>query len=84
MNTAMHPAAAQLLAAFDTNKVTPGILGFLVFAALGAGTWWILKAMNRSLRRVDFVEAPEPGQAPGQAPGQVPGQAPGEAPEPKL
>jgi hypothetical protein len=63
----MHPAGVELLAALDTNKVTPGILGFLVFAALGAGTWWILKAMNRSLGKVDFVEAPEPGQLPEQA-----------------
>ncbi|WP_425314654.1 hypothetical protein [Streptacidiphilus jiangxiensis] len=59
MNTAMHPAATALLA-LDQNKVTPGILGFLVFAALGAGTWWILKAMNRSLGKVDFVEEPDP------------------------
>jgi hypothetical protein len=58
----MHPAATVLLA-LDENKVTPGILGFLVFAALGAGTWWILKAMNRSLGKVDFVEEPEPGEA---------------------
>ncbi|WP_042376624.1 hypothetical protein [Streptacidiphilus melanogenes] len=57
----MHPAATALLA-LDENKVTPGILGFLVFAALGAGTWWILKAMNRSLGKVDFVEEPVPGE----------------------
>jgi hypothetical protein len=55
----MHPAATVLLA-LDQNKVTPGILGFLVFAALGAGTWWILKAMNRSLGKVDFAEEPDP------------------------
>ena len=59
----MHPAATELLAALDQNKVTPGILGFLVFAALGAGTWWILKAMNRSLGKVDFVEEPDPAAA---------------------
>ncbi|MBF9067749.1 hypothetical protein I2501_06810 [Streptacidiphilus sp. NEAU-YB345] len=58
----MHPAATVLLA-LDENKVTPGILGFLIFAALGAGTWWILKAMNRSLGKVDFVEEPEPAEA---------------------
>jgi hypothetical protein len=46
------------LLAVDDTKVTPGILGFVIFAALGIGTWWILKAMNRSLRRVDFVEQP--------------------------
>ena len=29
------------------------------WTALGIGTWWILKAMNRSLGKVDFVEEPE-------------------------
>lgn len=52
------------LLAVESAKVTPGILGFVVFAALGVGTWWILKAMNGSLRRVDFVEEPEEPTAP--------------------
>ncbi|MFC1412897.1 hypothetical protein ACEZCY_28305 [Streptacidiphilus sp. N1-12] len=53
-----HFGATTLLAV-DNTKVTPGILGFVVFAALGIGTWWILKAMNRSLKKVDFAEEPE-------------------------
>jgi hypothetical protein len=53
-----HTTATVLLAV-DDNKVTPGLLGFLVFAALGIGTWWVLKAMNRSLNRIDFVEEPD-------------------------
>ena len=53
-----HTAATVLLAV-DDNKVTPGLLGFVVFAALGIGTWWVLKFMNRSLNRVNFVEEPE-------------------------
>jgi hypothetical protein len=53
-----HTAATSLLAV-ESTKVTPGILGFLVFAALGTATWWILKAMNSSLKKVDFVEEPE-------------------------
>ncbi|QMU75114.1 hypothetical protein GXW83_04410 [Streptacidiphilus sp. PB12-B1b] len=55
--TLQHPALTVL--ALDDNKVTPGVLGFIVFAVLGIGTWWILKAMNRSLGRVNFVEEPE-------------------------
>lgn len=54
-----HAATLQL--ALDDNKVTPGVLGFIVFAVLGIGTWWLLKAMNRSLKRVDFVEEPAAG-----------------------
>jgi hypothetical protein len=60
---AAHSTATTLLA-LDDNKVTPGILGFVVFAVLGIGTWWILKAMNRSLGKVDFVEEPEPQSKP--------------------
>ncbi len=55
--TLYHPALTTL--ALDDNKVTPGVLGFIVFAVLGIGTWWILKAMTRSLGRVNFVEEPE-------------------------
>ncbi len=55
--TLHHPALTML--ALDDNKVTPGVLGFIVFAVLGIGTWWILKAMSRSLGRVNFVEEPE-------------------------
>jgi hypothetical protein len=62
MNAMLHHPAVTMLA-LDDNKVTPGVLGFIVFAALGIGTWWILKAMNRSIGRVNFVEEPEePGQ----------------------
>ncbi|MEU9378557.1 hypothetical protein AB0D94_33055 [Streptomyces sp. NPDC048255] len=44
---------------FDKNKVTPGILGFLVFAALAVGVWALMKSMNRHMGRVDFQESPE-------------------------
>ncbi|AUG79415.1 hypothetical protein CFP65_4687 [Kitasatospora sp. MMS16-BH015] len=45
--------------AYDANKVTPGLLGFIVFAALGVATWFLVKSMNRQFKRVDFVEEPE-------------------------
>ncbi|MFG2877731.1 hypothetical protein ACGFYU_22495 [Streptomyces sp. NPDC048337] len=48
---------------FDKNKVTPGILGFIVFAALALGVWGLMKSMSRHMGRVDFQEAPEPGSA---------------------
>ncbi|MFE3631285.1 hypothetical protein [Streptomyces goshikiensis] len=48
---------------FDKNKVTPGLLGFLVFAALALGVWGLMKSMSRHMGRVDFKEAPEPGTA---------------------
>ncbi|GGX24765.1 hypothetical protein [Streptomyces chryseus] len=45
---------------FDKNKVTPGVLGFLVFAALAVGVWLLMKSMNRHMGRVNFEEAPDP------------------------
>ncbi|WP_327680241.1 hypothetical protein [Kitasatospora sp. NBC_00458] len=49
--------AAEL--AVDDAKVTPGLLGFVVFAALGVATWFLAKSMNRQFKKVDFVEQPE-------------------------
>lgn len=48
---------------FDKNKVTPGILGFIVFAALALCVWGLMKSMSRHMGRVDFKEAPEPAAA---------------------
>ncbi len=54
-------AQAVLLAKeLDEDKVTPGVLGFLVFAALAVGVWFLMKSMNRHMGRVDFKESPDP------------------------
>ncbi|WP_455362048.1 hypothetical protein [Streptomyces sp. SYSU K21746] len=53
--TQLVPLAAD----FDKNKVTPGVLGFLVFAALAVGVWLLMKSMNRHMGRVNFEEAPD-------------------------
>ncbi|MBV6701086.1 hypothetical protein [Kitasatospora aureofaciens] len=45
--------------AVDDAKVTPGLLGFVVFAALGVATWFLVKSMNRQFKRVNFTEEPE-------------------------
>ncbi|MDD9378473.1 hypothetical protein M8Z33_17790 [Streptomyces sp. ZAF1911] len=62
--SATHEAIVQLLPlagdTFDKNKVTPGLLGFIVFAALALGVWGLMKSMSRHMGRVDFKEAPEP------------------------
>ncbi|WP_328300492.1 hypothetical protein OG389_23935 [Streptomyces sp. NBC_00435] len=65
--SATQAAIVQLLPlagdTFDKNKVTPGILGFIVFAALALGVWGLMKSMSRHMGRVDFKEAPEPAPA---------------------
>ncbi|MFG2622329.1 hypothetical protein ACGFXC_32385 [Streptomyces sp. NPDC048507] len=58
--TQLLPLAADT---FDKNKVTPGLLGFIVFAALAVGVWGLMKSMSRHMGRVDFKEAPEPAAA---------------------
>lgn len=57
--THLVPLAEEL----DKNKVTPGVLGFIVFAALAVGVWLLMKSMNRHMGKVDFEEAPDPAAA---------------------
>ncbi|KMO98341.1 hypothetical protein [Streptomyces roseus] len=70
--SATHAALTELLPlagdTFDKNKVTPGVLGFIVFAALALAVWGLMKSMSRHMGRVDFKEAPEAGAAPASAP----------------
>ncbi|MDG9703113.1 hypothetical protein [Streptomyces sp. DH37] len=56
------PGLVDLAKELDETKVTPGILGFLVFAALGLAVWMLLKSMNRHIGKVDFEE-PSAGDA---------------------
>ncbi|MEU7728617.1 hypothetical protein AB0B78_25790 [Streptomyces sp. NPDC040724] len=76
--SATQAALTQLLPlagdTFDKNKVTPGLLGFVVFAALAVGVWALMKSMNRHMGRVNFQEAPEPA-APAAARGEDPSRA---------
>jgi hypothetical protein len=61
-----HDAAVRLLPLakeLDENKVTPGVLGFLVFAALGLAVWMLMKSMNRHMNKVDFEEGGGPESA---------------------
>ncbi|RZB15206.1 hypothetical protein StrepF001_34150 [Streptomyces sp. F001] len=43
----------------DEDKVTPGVLGFIVFAVMALAVWGLMKSMNRHMGRVDFDEAPD-------------------------
>ncbi|MBB1255060.1 hypothetical protein [Streptomyces alkaliterrae] len=66
--TFAHAADLVLLAdTFDKNKVTPGVLGFLVFAVMGLAVWWLMRSMTRRMEAVRGREFPvsEPGAATG-------------------
>ncbi|MGW1027577.1 hypothetical protein ACWD4J_28425 [Streptomyces sp. NPDC002577] len=49
------------LAEVDENKVTPGVLGFIVFAVMALAVWGLMRSMSRHMKNVDFKEAPEDG-----------------------
>ncbi|MCH0541817.1 hypothetical protein I3F58_20055 [Streptomyces sp. MUM 203J] len=56
-----HQALIQLVPLaeeLDENKVTPGVLGFVVFAVMALAVWALMKSMNRHMNKVDFEEAP--------------------------
>ncbi|MGW6013316.1 hypothetical protein [Streptomyces sp. NPDC055210] len=62
----------------DENKVTPGVLGFIVFAVMALAVWGLMKSMNRQLGRVDFKEDADPKAEPsGKAASGSTGSAPG-------
>jgi len=43
--------------ALSQDRVAPGLLGFLVVAALGVATWFLIKSMNKQLKKIDFDES---------------------------
>jgi hypothetical protein len=55
--THLVPLAKEL----DEDKVTPGVLGFIVFAVMALAVWALMKSMNRHMGRVDFAESGDPG-----------------------
>ncbi|MFE5486573.1 hypothetical protein [Streptomyces sp. NPDC056527] len=55
--TQLVPFAAEEL---DKNKVTPGVLGFVVFAVMAVAVWMLMKSMNRHMGKVSFDEGADP------------------------
>ncbi|CAL9513089.1 hypothetical protein SUDANB58_03693 [Streptomyces sp. enrichment culture] len=74
MSASASPAMTHLvtLAEFDKDKVTPGVLGFIVFAVMALAVWGLMKSMNRHMGKVDFKEAPDPDAEPGTGAGGAP------------
>ncbi|RAJ30379.1 hypothetical protein K353_06455 [Kitasatospora sp. SolWspMP-SS2h] len=60
MSTPVNPVQLATALALDETKVTPGLLGFVVFAVLGVATWFLLKSMNAQFKKIDFTEQPDP------------------------
>ena len=53
--THLVPLAKEL----DKDKVTPGVLGFIVFAVMALAVWGLMKSMNKHMGKVDFKESPD-------------------------
>ncbi|MGW3287383.1 hypothetical protein ACWDR3_22370 [Streptomyces sp. NPDC001002] len=50
------------LAEVDENKVTPGVLGFIVFAVMALAVWALMKSMSKHMGKVDFKETSASGE----------------------
>ncbi|MFE8988337.1 hypothetical protein [Streptomyces collinus] len=59
----------------DEDKVTPGVLGFIVFAAMALAVWALMKSMSRHMNRVDFTQVPDPKAEQPERPEQSPADA---------
>ena len=75
----------RILASPAASQVVPGVLGFLVVAGMGLALFFLLRSMNKHLRKVareprwrEEADGQEPG---GQEPGNG-GDAPQDQPEP--
>jgi hypothetical protein len=71
----------RILASPAASQVVPGVLGFLVVAAMGLALYFLLRSMNKHLRRVAreprWREEAQEGQQPGDG-----GEGPQGEPEP--
>ncbi|WP_069814718.1 hypothetical protein [Streptomyces sp. TP-A0874] len=62
------PLAEEL----DKYSVTPGILGFVVFALIAGAVWLLMKNMHKQFTKIDFEESEEPSEVDGRLPRQSP------------
>jgi hypothetical protein len=68
-------ALAAAAASSSVNDVEPGVLGFLVVAAMGVALVFLLRSMNKQFRKIDAEpDAPDGEQAGEQA--KTPAQTP--------
>jgi hypothetical protein len=52
--------AAVAASSSASNDVAPGVLGFLVVAAMGVALVFLLRSMNKQLRKIPPEPEPEP------------------------
>ena len=82
----------RILASPTASQVVPGVLGFLVVAAMGVALFFLLRSMNKHLRKVargprwsEAAEGQEPGDGgSGDGGSEDGGDGPQDQPEPDL
>jgi len=55
---------AALHAVVTDQDVSPGVLGFLVVAAIGVATYFLIRSMRRQLKKIDIPEEGTPTRRP--------------------
>jgi hypothetical protein len=71
----MVPAVAA--SSVPSNVVVPGVLGFLVVAGMGVALFFLLRSMNKQLRKVAPPPPPRSAKAGSAKAGQAAGGEPG-------
>ena len=66
--------AAVAASSSASNNVAPGVLGFLVVAAMGVALVFLLRSMNKQFRKITPQPEPEPEPPGSLAPGETVGQ----------
>ena len=61
---AASSSAAVAASSSASNDVAPGVLGFLVVAAMGVALVFLLRSMNKQFRKIDADPDPDPDPAP--------------------
>jgi hypothetical protein len=51
---------AALHAVVTDQDVSPGVLGFLMVAAIGVATYFLIRSMRRQLKKIDIPEGGTP------------------------
>ena len=60
-----HGAVLAQAKATNDNEVTPGVLGFLVVAGMGVALYFLLKSLNKQLRKIPPPPDDEGGEGGG-------------------
>ncbi|MFC6082347.1 hypothetical protein [Sphaerisporangium aureirubrum] len=56
----VHAAHAAVLAAAPVTPVGPGLIGFLVVAAIGVALYFLIRSMNKQMSRIEVPREGEP------------------------